>query len=251
MVEAGASEAEARSRFYAIDRDGLLVDGMPGITPWQRPFVQRQAAVANWKTQSPGKIGLFDVVANAHPTVLISVSGQFGAFTEHAIRLMAQHVEKPVIFPLSNPTSRSEATLERLVKWADGRALVGTGSPFKPVSWNGVEIANNQTNNSYIFPGMGLGILAVGANRVTDAMFMVAGKAVAAMSPTVTDPKGRLLPRVGLLRDVAISVARVVARQAQLDGVATVRDESAIDVRIADYMWEPQYRRYIKRTSAG
>jgi len=251
MIEAGASEAEARSRFYAIDRDGLLVDGMPGITPWQRPFVQSQAAVANWKTQSPGKIGLFDVVANAHPTVLIGVSGQFGAFTEQAIRLMAQHVEKPVIFPLSNPTSRSEATLEQLVTWTDGRALVGTGSPFKPVVWNGVEIANNQTNNSYIFPGMGLGILAVGANRVTDAMFMVAGKAVAAMSPTVTDPKGRLLPRVSQLRDVAISVAKVVARQAQLDGVATVRDESAIDALIADYMWEPQYRRYIKRTSAG
>lgn len=249
MIEAGASEAEARSRFYAIDRDGLLVDGMPGITSWQRPFVQSQAAVANWKTQSPGKIGLFDVVANAHPTVLIGVSGQFGAFTEQAIRLMAQHVEKPVIFPLSNPTSRSEATLEQLVTWTDGRALVGTGSPFKPVLWNGVEIANNQTNNSYIFPGMGLGILAVGASRVTDAMFMVAGKAVAAMSPTVTDPKGRLLPRVGQLRDVAISVAKVVARQAQLDGVAAVREESAIDARIADYMWEPQYRRYIKGAS--
>ena len=251
MIEAGASEAEAQSRFYAIDRDGLLVDGMPGITPWQRPFVQSQAAVADWKTQSPGEIGLFDVVANAHPTVLIGVSGQFGAFTEEAIRLMAQHVEKPVIFPLSNPTSRSEATLEQLVTWTDGRALVGTGSPFKPVVWNGVEIANNQTNNSYIFPGMGLGILAVGANRVTDAMFMVAGKAVATMSPTVTDPKGRLLPRVSQLRDVAISVAKAVARQAQLDGVATVSDESAIDARIADYMWEPQYRRYMKRTSAG
>jgi malate dehydrogenase (oxaloacetate-decarboxylating) len=251
MIEAGASEAEARSRIYAIDRNGLLVDGMPGITSWQAPFVQSQVAVANWKTQSPGKIGLFDVVANVHPTVLVGVSGQAGAFTEQTIRLMAQHVERPVIFPLSNPTSRSEATLEQVVTWTEGRALVGTGSPFKPVVWNGVEIANNQTNNSYIFPGMGLGILAVGAKRVTDAMFMVAGKAVAAMSPTVADPKGRLLPRVSQLRDVAISVARVVGLQAQLDGVATVRDELAIDARIAEYMWNPQYRSYIKRTLAG
>ena len=143
------------------------------------------------------------------------------------------------------------ATLEQLVTWTQGRALVGTGSPFKPVTWNGVEIANNQTNNSYIFPGMGLGILAVGAKRVTDAMFMVAGKAVAAMSPTVTGPKGRLLPRVSQLRDVAISVARVVARQAQRDGVATFRDESDIDARIAEYMWTPYYRRYVKGGFGG
>jgi malate dehydrogenase (oxaloacetate-decarboxylating) len=249
MVEAGADEVEARSRFYAIDRNGLLVEGMPGTTPWQAPFLQKQAAVAGWKTQAPDKIGLFDVIANAHPTVLIGVSGQFGAFTESAVRLMAQHVKRPVIFPLSNPTSRSEATLEQLVTWTEGRALIGTGSPFKPVTWNGVEIANNQTNNSYIFPGMALGILVVGARRVTDAMFMVAGKAVAAMSPTLADPKGKLLPPVSELRNVAISVARAVARQAQLDGVATLDDDSAIEARIAEYMWQPYYRRYIKRSS--
>ena len=246
MIEAGASEDAARSRFYAVDRNGLLVEGMPGITSWQEPFVQKQAAVAGWKTQKPNEIGLFDVIANAHPTVLIGVSGQFGAFTEQAIRLMAQHVERPVIFPLSNPTSRSEATLEQLVTWTDGRALVGTGSPFKPVTWNGVGIANNQTNNSYIFPGMGLGILAVGARRVTDAMFMVAGKAVAALSPTLTDPKSKLLPPVSQLREVAVAVAKAVARQAQLDGVATIHDASAIDKRIADYMWQPHYRQYSK-----
>jgi malate dehydrogenase (oxaloacetate-decarboxylating) len=249
MVEAGANEVEARSRFYAIDRNGLLVEGMPGITPWQVPFLQKQAAVASWKTQAPAKIGLFDVIANAHPTVLIGVSGQFGAFTEPAVRLMAQHVKRPVIFPLSNPTSRSEATLEQLVTWTEGRALIGTGSPFKPVTWNGVEIANNQTNNSYIFPGMALGILVVGARRVTEAMFMVAGKAVAAMSPTLADPKGKLLPPVSELRNVAISVARAVAAQAQLDGVAALHDGSAIEARIAEYMWQPYYRRYVKPSS--
>jgi malate dehydrogenase (oxaloacetate-decarboxylating) len=180
---------------------------------------------------------------------LIGTSGQIGAFAEPVVRLMAQHVKRPVIFPLSNPTSRSEATLEQLVTWTEGRALIGTGSPFKPVTWNGVEIANNQTNNSYIFPGMALGVLVVGARRVTEAMFMVAGKAVAAMSSTLADPKGKLLPPVSRLRDVAISVARAVARQAQLDGVATLHDESAIEARIAEYVWQPYYRPYIKRGS--
>lgn len=248
MIEAGASEAEARSHFYAIDRNGLLAEGMPDITPWQMPFLQKGATVAGWETQAPGKIGLFDVIANAHPTVLIGTSGQFGAFTEPAVRLMAQHVKRPIIFPLSNPTSRSEATLEQLVTWTEGRALIGTGSPFKPVTWNGVEIANNQTNNSYIFPGMALGILVVGARRVTEAMFMAAGKAVAAVSPTLADPKGKLLPPVSQLRDVAFSVARAVARQAQLDGVATFHDNSAIEARIAEYMWQPCYRPYINRS---
>ena len=159
---------------------------------------------------------------------------------------MVKHVERPVIFPLSNPTSRSEATLEQLVSWTNGKALVGTGSPFQPVTWKGIEIGNNQTNNSYIFPGMGLGILAVGAQRVTDKMFMVVGKAVAALSPTLNDPKGKLLPPIHQMRDVAVAVAKVVARQAQEDGVATVTAAAEIDTRIAEYMWEPRYRPYIK-----
>jgi malate dehydrogenase (oxaloacetate-decarboxylating) len=246
MIDDGASEEEARSRFYAVDRNGLLVEGMPGITSFQAPFVQKKDAVANWKTRSESQISLFDVAANAHPTALIGVSGQAGVFTENIVREMAKHVERPIIFPLSNPTSRSEATLEQLVTWTDGKALVGTGSPFKPVTWSGVEIGNNQTNNSYIFPGMGLGILAVGAKRVTDKMFMVAGKAVAAMSPTLADPKGKLLPPVAQMRDVAVAVAKVVARQAQADGVATITEEAAVDARIAEYMWQPHYRPYVK-----
>ncbi len=246
MLDDGLSEAEARSRFYAVDRNGLLVEGMDGITAFQAPFAQKQDAVAGWKTRTPGQIGLFDVAANAKPTALIGVSGQAGAFTEEVVREMASHVERPIVFPLSNPTSRSEATLEQLITWTDGKALVGTGSPFKPVTWKGAEIGNNQTNNSYIFPGMGLGILAVGARRVTDKMFMVAGKAVAALSPTLRDKGGKLLPPVTQMRDVAIAVATVVARQAQADGVATITDDAQIETCIADYMWQPHYRRYIK-----
>ena len=219
---------------------------MADITPAQKPFVQSKDAVAGWTLQKPGEIGLLDVVVNAKPTVLIGVSGQAGAFTEAVVRSMARHVDRPVIFPLSNPTSRSEATAEQIVAWTDGRALIGTGSPFAPVAWQGRTIPIDQTNNSYIFPGMGLGILAAGARRVTDAMFMAAAKAVAQMSPTTTDRQGRLLPPVHLMRTVAAAVATAVARQAQADGVAEKTDAATLDARIAAHVWEPRYQPYRK-----
>jgi malate dehydrogenase (oxaloacetate-decarboxylating) len=159
---------------------------------------------------------------------------------------MAQSVERPVIFPLSNPTSRSEATPEQLMTWTDGRALIGAGSPFPPLQWKGRTSKVNQTNNAYIFPGVGLGVLASGARRITDAMFMVAGKKVAEMSPTVADKEGMLLPPLIELRSVAIAVAQVVARQAQADGVADPCDAATLNARIAARIWEPKYRPYQK-----
>jgi malate dehydrogenase (oxaloacetate-decarboxylating) len=244
MIEKGLNEDKARRRFFAVDRFGLLVEGMADITPAQAPFLQSRTAVADWKLQRPGEIGLLDVMVNAKPTVLIGTSGRAGVFNEAVVRTMAQHVDRPIIFPLSNPTSRSEATAEQLVAWTDGRALIGTGSPFAPVEWKSKKIAINQTNNSYIFPGMGLGILASRARRVTDAMFMVAAKVLADMSPTVTDKEGRLLPPVGRMREVAAAVGKAVARQAQADGVAETRDEATLDQRIAAGVWEPLYRPY-------
>jgi malate dehydrogenase (oxaloacetate-decarboxylating) len=248
MVEAGANEDEARRRFYAIDRHGLLVEGMPGITEEQTPFVQPREAVAAWTLQNPNEIGLLDVMSNAKPTVLIGVSGQAGAFTEPVIRMMGQHTERPVIFPLSNPTSRSEATPEQLLAWTDGRALIGTGSPFAPVDWNGRKIPIDQTNNSYIFPGVGLGVLASGARRITDAMFMAAGKTIAEMSPTTKDKNGRLLPPVHQMRAISVAVANTVARQAQADGVAAISDETTLAERIKATVWVPVYRPYQKRS---
>jgi malate dehydrogenase (oxaloacetate-decarboxylating) len=244
MVQAGLSEEQARKAFYLVDRNGLLVDGMEGITPAQTPFVQQREAVKDWSMSKPEQIGLFDVVSNAKPTVLIGVSGQTGAFTEPVVRAMAQNVKRPVIFPLSNPTSRSEATPQQLIEWTEGRALIGTGSPFAPVQWQDKRIDIDQTNNSYIFPGVGLGVLAAGARRVTDAMFVAAGKVVADMSPTVNDPRGRLLPPVDQLRAVSVAVARAVAIQAQADGVAEPCDEATLDKRIQAIVWEPRYRPY-------
>jgi malate dehydrogenase (oxaloacetate-decarboxylating) len=248
MIDAGASPSDARSRFFLIDREGLLVDGMPGITPAQRPFLQTPQMVKGWKRETSGRISLFDVVANASPSVLIGVSGHAGAFTEAVVRSMAKGVARPIIFPLSNPTSRSEATPEQLMAWTQGRALIGTGSPFPPLQQGDKAVHVTQTNNSYIFPGVGLGVLAACARRITDAMFMAAGKAVASISPTVADRNAELLPPVTELRKVAMVVAQAVARQAQADGVAPLCAAAELDDRIIARMWEPRYRPYHKKT---
>jgi malate dehydrogenase (oxaloacetate-decarboxylating) len=244
MIEAGADEETARSRFYAVDRNGLLVEGMAGITEAQQPFAQPAAAVQGWTTEQAGTIGLLDVVHNARPTVLIGTSGQAGAFTEAVVRAMAGVTERPVIFPLSNPTSRSEATAEDLVAWTDGRAVIGSGSPFAPVTWQGRTYRINQTNNSYVFPGMGLGIIASGARRVTDNMFMVAAVTLAELPTEPDDTMPRLLPPVADLRKVALAVGKAVARQAVRDGVAPEQAAQELDRKIDATMWEPRYRPY-------
>lgn len=246
MVEEGLSEPEARARFYAIDRDGLLVEGAADVRPAQAPFVQSRAAVASWKPKRADRIDLEDVAVHARPTVLIGVSGQPGVFTERAVRAIAAHVERPVLFPLSNPTSRAEATPEDLVAWTDGRALIGTGSPFPPVKWRERTVAIAQTNNAYVFPGVGLGVLAVHARRVTDAMFTAAARALASLSPAKRDPSAPLLPPVDRLRRVAVEVARAVARRAQLDGVADPLDDATLDARIEAQVWDPVYRPYVR-----
>ncbi len=246
MIDEGLSEAEARARFYAIDRDGLLVEGMPGIRPAQQPFAQPRAAVASWRTKRADRIDLADVAIHAKPTVLIGVSGQPGAFGEEAIRAIAAHVERPVLFPLSNPTSRAEAPPEDLVAWTAGRALVGTGSPFAPVKWGDRAIPIAQTNNAYVFPGVGLAVLALHARRVTDGMFTAAARALAALSPARLDADAPLLPPVDDLRRVAVEVARAVAQRAIQDGVADAVDEQTLEARIAAQIWEPVYRPYVR-----
>jgi len=248
MMEKGLSESDARRRFFAVDRNGLLVEGMPDLTDSQKPFAQARAAVAGWTLRDPSSIALLDAMINAKPTVLIGVSGQAGAFQQEAIRAMAENIERPVIFPLSNPISRCEATPAQLLEWTGGRALIGTGSPFAPVEWDGRKVPVDQTNNSYIFPGVGLGVLASGARRINDAIFMAAAKALAALSPTQKDARARLLPPVTELRHVSVAVAMAVARQAQNDGLAPPCDEATLAARVRACVWEPAYRTYLRGT---
>ncbi len=244
MMDAGLPENVAAARFYLIDRDGLLVDGMNAIENFQRPFLQPRAAVAGWALDRPDTISLDDVVANAKPTVLIGVSGQPGAFSEAAVRGMALHNRRPVIFPLSNPTSRAEATPEDIEKWTEGRAVIGSGSPFPPLLRNGSRFQVDQTNNSYIFPGVGLGAVAVRARRISDAMLMAAAKALAAASPAASNPDDTLLPPVTALREVAFAVALATAIQAHREGLTAEIATDDIEPAIRAKMWQPRYCHY-------
>ena len=251
MRDAGLPDSEASARFFMVDRDGLLVDGMPGLAAFQLPFVQKRPAVAGWQLGHPDKIELLDVIRNARPTVLIGVSGQAGAFSQSVIRAMAECNARPVIFPLSNPTSRAEATPADIEAWTEGRALIGVGSPFPPLTRNGLQVKVDQTNNSYIFPGVALGTLAVGARRVSDGMFMAAARALASSSPARGNPKHNLLPPVGALREVAASVALAVAVQAHKEGLVADVPIDQIDQRIRAKVWAPRYVPLSARPAKG
>ncbi|MEA3411953.1 MAG: NAD-dependent malic enzyme [Pseudomonadota bacterium] len=241
MVREGASKAEARSRLFLVDRSGLLHDGLVDLPPFQRDLAQSRERVGDWADNPAEGIGLMDVVRHARPSILIGVSGQPGLFTEAIIREMAGNVERPMIFPLSNPTSRIEAMPADLIRWTDGRALVATGSPFEPVSWNGRRYPIAQCNNSYIFPGMGLGIFAVKAGRVSDEMFMAAATALGESSPALSDPQASLLPPLREVRKVCQKIAFAVAREAQSQGLGESTSAKVLRQRIADSFWIPGY----------
>jgi malate dehydrogenase (oxaloacetate-decarboxylating) len=243
MKEQGLTDAEARQRIYAFNRHGLLVEGEPGLRASQLPLARKKEDVADWKLSGPGPISLLDVVRNAKVTVLAGVSAQAGAFTEEIVGEMARHTPRPVIFPLSNPTSVAEATPADLLRWTEGRALVGTGSPFASVEVDGRMVRISQINNSFIFPGLALGILVSKARRVTDGMMMAAAKALALKSPTVQDSNEPLLPRMAESRKVALSVAESVARQAVGEGVSEM-ELSTLAEQLRAYVWEPVYHPY-------
>jgi malate dehydrogenase (oxaloacetate-decarboxylating) len=246
MVDAGLDVRAAARRFYLVDKDGLLIEGMSDIAPFQADFVQPRDVVASWTVGRHDRISLLDVIYNAKPTALIGVSGQSGAFNESVVRAMAKHNQRPIVFPLSNPISCAEAKPADIERWSDGRALIGAGSPFPPLKRNGADFRVDQTNNSYIFPGVGLGAVATQARTISDGMLMAAAKALAGLSPAKRDPDGNLLPPVTALRDVAIAVAVAVGEQARKEGLTQV---AKIDDAIRDEMWTPRYLKYCKTGS--
>ncbi|MFP1735759.1 NAD-dependent malic enzyme [Lonsdalea quercina] len=247
MVAEGLTDEEARARVFMVDRFGLLTDKLPNLLNFQSPLVQKSEKIAHWNVSSDA-ISLLEVMQNAKPTVLIGVSGQPGLFTEEIIREMNSNCARPIVMPLSNPTSRVEARPEDIFNWTDGTALVATGSPFAPVTHKGEIYPIAQCNNSYIFPGIGLGVLASGARRITDGMLMAASRALADCSPLANDGKGGLLPEIEKIQEVSHHIALEVAKMAQEDGVAEVTSEEALIKAIEHNFWHPQYRTY-KRTS--
>jgi malate dehydrogenase (oxaloacetate-decarboxylating) len=186
-------------------------------------------------------MGLADVVKNAKPTILIGAAGEPDLFTEAIVREMARHAPRPVILPLSNPTERSEAKPADLIAWTEGRALVATGSPFPAVSFRGRTVPIAQCNNIYIFPGLGLGVIAAGARRVTDEMFMAAAQALAGCSPTRADPNGALLPALDDIRQVSRQVALAVGAKAQEQGLAPATTAAQLESMVEAHWWEPRY----------
>jgi len=238
MVRQGLPWDEATRRFYALDRKGLITDDRASMHDFQVPYARPAAEVREWASRGTG-IGLADVVANAKPTMLIGTSTQAGAFTEPIVRQMASTVERPIIMPLSNPTSKAEAVPEDLIRWTDGRALVATGSPFPPVEHNGVTYRIAQANNALVFPGLGLGVTVARASRITDGMITVAAEAVAALSDA-TSRGSSLLPPVTNLRMVSAAVAIAVASAAEKEGLARAPLDDPVQ-QVHQAMWRPQY----------
>lgn len=246
MQDRGLSQREARRRFYGVDRNGLITERMGELRPEQRVYARTEQEVRIWR-QANGEITLLDVIRHVQPSVLIGVSGHGGIFTEQVVREMAKHSARPVIFPLSNPTNRSEATPQDLFDWTEGRALVGTGTAFPPVKFAGKEEPIAQINNSYIFPGLALGIIASKAKRVTDRMIKAAAQELVGHLPTQKNKQASLLPPLSEARALAACIGRAVGKQAIQDGQAQVSDESELERELRSNRWEPVYLPYERK----
>jgi len=238
MRQQGISETDARQCFWLIDRPGLLVDDM-NLTDFQRPYARNRQEVQSWQCAQPGQIDLYDVINNVKPTILIGCSTVHGAFDERIVKAMASYCQRPIILPLSNPTTLSEATPEELIHWTDGKVLTATGSPFADVIYKGKSIRVAQCNNAFIFPGLGLGIIACQASRVTDSMIAAAAQALADFSPAKQEKNGALLPDLHNVQQSSRHIALAVAEQAVSEGVATITDE--LPARIEAIFWQPRY----------
>src|SRR5437016_569978 len=241
MVQDGLSEPEARSHFWVVDKDGLLHSERKDLSPEQSVYAQPKERVSGWPATANGHIGLADVIGKIEATILIGLSSVGGAFSEAIVREMARKAPRPIIFPLSNPTARSEANAEDLIHWTDGRALVATGSPFAPVGYNGRRIPITQCNNIYIFPATGLGVVASGARRVTDTMILTAARALAENSPALHDASAPLLPALTDLRKVAVQIATAIGLEAQKAGVAPKMTEEKLREQVKAMQWTPAY----------
>jgi malate dehydrogenase (oxaloacetate-decarboxylating) len=253
LVTEGLSEEEARSRFWMVDRDGLLHSGRTDLTPEQRVYAQPLSRVSSWPRTGRANFGLADVIHHVRATILIGLSTIGSAFTESIVREMAAKVDRPIIFPLSNPTHHSEADPADLFRWTNGRALIATGSPFPPVMFEGRAIPVSQCNNVYIFPAVGLAVVAsrpsaatAGAQRITDAMMIAAARSLAEHSPALKDPSAPLLPALKDLRSFAVEIAFAVAQEAARSGIAPAFVSSnSLRSQILASQWSPAYPAYV------
>ena len=241
MAREGVSADDAKKSLWLSDSKGLVHDQRALDEAFKKKYAQPFARTANWQLDDPSQIGFADVVRNVHPTILIGTSAQPGAFSEEIVREMAQHVERPIIFPLSNPTSKSEATPIDLFRWTNGKALMATGSPFPPIVTGGGLVRIGQCNNSFIFPGVGLGVIASGACRVVDSMFTAAAQVLSEFAPSSNDENGALYPLLEEVRNISRKVALAVGLEAQKAGLAPGTDLATLEENVSQKMWGLNY----------
>lgn len=247
MVSEGVSPLKARSQVFMVDRFGLLTQGMDDLRDFQQKLVQSKLALASWEI-SGEYASLLEVMHGAKPDILIGVSGQAGLFSEEVIKAMKQHCDKPIIFPLSNPSRQVEATPEQVINWTNGEVIVATGSPFDPVEYQGKTFSIAQCNNSYIFPGIGLGVISANIKRITDKMLQVASETLAAASPLANTGEGALLPPFTEIAQLSKDMAYAVAKVAYEQGLALELPDDELLAKIERNFWQPEYRQY-KRIS--
>ena len=243
LVREGLSESDARKCFWLLDRPGLLTETTKEVTEPQRPYLRSSDEIASWKVKDPNTISLLEVVQNVKPTILIGCSAQSSAFNEAVVKEMAKYVKQPVIFPLSNPTEKSEAIPVDLLTWTNGKALIATGSPFDPVTLNGKKFIVSQCNNYLTFPGIGLGVISVKATRVSDNMLWAASKALSQFSK---HDLYTLLPIVKEVADATHKIAIAVGQAAIEEGLSPEKDPKKVPQLVADHHWEPEYLPYRK-----
>jgi malic enzyme len=242
MLEEGLSLEEARSRIWTVDSRGLVTKARQGLEDFKATYARDISEVETYACADRSQITLEETVVNAKPTILIGTSGTPGMFTEPVVKAMAQFNERPIVFPLSNPTSKSECTAEQAIQWSDGRAIVATGSPFNPVEHNGKRFRIGQGNNAFIFPGVGLGVWVAKAQRVTDGMFLAAAKALA-NEVTETDlAEVAVYPQLTRIRECSHSVACAVIRRAVEEGHAKPEALEDLEAAVERAMWFPEYR---------
>ena len=246
MQREGLTEEQARSQVFMVDRYGLLIDSMTELQKFQEPLVQKQSAIEHWDKSQ--KLGLAQVVKQAKITVLFGVSGQKGLFTQEVIESLCANTEHPIVLPLSNPTSRVEATPQEVMNWSRGRAIIATGSPFAHTTFNGQSFEVSQCNNSYIFPGIGLGVLAARARGISDNMLMAASQALADISMEYEKAPGAILPPIKVIKEISEKIAYEVALQAVQDKLALPITAENLQRRLKANFWLPEYRNY-RRTS--
>ncbi|GAB3234725.1 NAD-dependent malic enzyme [Psychrobacter pacificensis] len=246
MQREGLTEAQARSQVFMVDRYGLLTDSMTELQKFQVPLVQKESDIAHWDKSN--KLGLAQVVQQGGVTVLFGVSGQKGLFTQEVIEALCANTEHPIVLPLSNPTTRVEATPQEVMNWSRGKAIIATGSPFPPTTFNGQTFEVSQCNNSYIFPGIGLGVLAAQATSISDNMLMAASQALADISMEYQKAPGAILPPIKVIREISEKIAYAVAVQAVEDKLALPDTAENLQRRIEANFWLPEYRHY-RRTS--